>query len=167
MTNEQLESLTYSLYEKILVESVFSSVVKHGGCLAYSDAVKYAEKERLALEKEKKSFFTKISGKMGIGSATYKHSPVPYDMSLCLMKILNKRCLFANDYSYVVGDKNIYENYFRKNLLKYQKYRYSYDMNSLSKEEYELKQREQERLFELAVPPLGKMKIENKIEKGK
>ena len=164
MNKEQLESRAYGFYES-LIGQVLSTTLDNGGCLTYKEAIKKSTTERDLLEKEKKSLITKILGKLGIGSPLYKHSPVPYDMALCLMKILNKDSFVKQDYDYLWNNKDIYERYFRNNLLAFQEFRYSYDVDSLSKEEYALKQRKQIELFEKAVPPLGKMEIENEIEK--
>ena len=169
--HELLHVLEHTLLDSIkilpflLIAYLIMEFIEHKTTNKTKEAIKKSTTERDLLEKEKKSLITKILGKLGIGSPLYKHSPVPYDMALCLMKILNKDSFVKQDYDYLWNNKDIYERYFRNNLLAFQEFRYSYDVDSLSKEEYALKQRKQIELFEKAVPPLGKMEIEKEIEK--
>ena len=153
MKQEQLESITYSQYTAWLYD-VYLKIPKDLGFLTRDKAMELAKKERVLRRKEMKSIIQKILAKLNLIPCNAKHVYEHYDLALTLIHHINKDTLTKEDVD-LARTEEFYEKYFKEALLHYHRFRYSYDIEDLTKEEYKQCQKNQKRLFQKAIPPYG------------
>ena len=153
MRKEQLEAITYRQYTAWLYD-VYLKIPKDLGFLTYDKALELATKERVLRKKEERSIIQKILGKLNLVPCNTKHVYEHYDLALTIMNYLDKYQLTKEDVD-LARTEEFYEKYFKEKLIDYQRYRYSYAIDALTKEEYKQCQKHQKELFKKAIPPYG------------
>ena len=153
MKQEELERIACSEYSAWL-SNVDLKIQNELGFLSRDKAIELRKQERILRQKEKKSIIKKFLRNLGLIPCNAKHVYEDYDLALSLMHHMDKDILTKEDID-LARTEEFYEKYFKESLLEYQKFRFSHELDDLTKEERLAYEKQKKELFQKVIPPYG------------